>query len=257
MSTNAVLFVSLVLDLLAFTLILPLMPSILDYYARHDEVCFCSLCPEMITAGKWGTQSGVYSSLQSVAAGFSEWIHSPGEYERVLFGGIIGSWFSLLQFLATPFVGAMSDVMGRKIPLLICLTGVAGSYALWAVAGKSFLLFCVSRTMGGLCKGNISIATAIVTDVSGHKERGKGMALIGIAFSVGFIVGPMVGAILSNLTSQTTAFFALPALVALSLSLLNLLFTAVRFQESLAPRDRVCPLHSRLRASHSLSAIFP
>lgn len=152
---------------------------------------------------------------------------------------MIGSWFSLLQFLATPFVGAMSDVLGRKIPLLICLTGVTASYALWAFAGKSFLLFCVSRTIGGLCKGNISIATAVMTDVSGHKERGKGMALIGIAFSVGFIVGPMLGALLSNLTAHTSTFFALPAVVALSLSLLNLLFTAFRLPESLPMSDRV------------------
>lgn len=184
-------------------------------------------------------QSGAYSSLQSAVSSFSQWIQSPGEYERVLFGGMIGSWFSLLQFLATPFVGAVSDVLGRKIPLLMCLTGVTASYALWAFARKSFLLFCLSRTIGGLCKGNISIATAIMTDVSGHKERGKGMALIGIAFSVGFIVGPMLGALLSHPAAHTSTLFALPALVALSLSLLNVLFTAFRLQESLQLPDRV------------------
>lgn len=191
----------------------------------------------MITSARM--QSGIYSSLESAVSGFSDWIQSPGEYERVLFGGMIGSWFSLLQFLATPFVGAMSDVLGRKIPLLICLTGVTASYALWAFARKSFLLFCVSRTIGGLCKGNVSIATAVMTDVSGDKERGKGMALIGIAFSVGFIVGPMLGALLSNLTTHTATFCAVPAIVALSLSLLNLVFTGFRLQESLPPRDRV------------------
>ena len=176
-------------------------------------------------------------------SGFSSWIHSPSEHEKVLFGGVLGSWFSLLQFLVTPFIGAVSDVTGRRWPLLACLIGVCVSHALWAVARNSFLLFVVSRTMGGLCKGNVSIATAIVTDVSGEGERGKGMALIGIAFSVGFIVGPMAGAVLA---SHSAASSFAPALLALCLSLLNLLFTAAAFRESLPPLHRVCaPLSLR------------
>lgn len=206
----------------------------------HDP-CIYYNC---VFASRFPTQSGLYSRLQSAASGFTAWIHSPLEYERVLFAGMIGSWFSLLQFMATPFVGAVSDVFGRKVPLLICLIGVSISYALWSVSHTSFLLFCVSRTIGGLCKGNVSLATAIVTDVSGEKDRGKGMALIGIAFSVGFIVGPMLGAILSscNVTAiaGSSKFFAVPALVALSLSLLNVVFTAVYFDESLPLKHRVC-----------------
>lgn len=190
--------------------------------------------------------------MESAASCFTTWIQSPAEYEKVLFGGMIGSWFSLLQFLATPFIGSMSDVFGRKIPLLLCLIGVSVSYALWTVSHTSFLLFCVSRTIGGLCKGNISLSTAIVTDISGEKDRGKGMALIGIAFSIGFIVGPMLGALLSNVTrisGSSSDFFAVPALIAFSLSLLNIAFTAARFRETL-------PLDHRVRSLPHFTRLF-
>ena len=215
------------------------MPSMIRLVVQHDRVA-------KKLRNNCHIQSGLYSRMESAASGFTVWIQSPLEYEKVLFGGMIGSWFSLLQFLTTPFVGAMSDVFGRKIPLLICLSGVSFSYALWAVSHKSFLLFCMSRTIGGLCKGNVSLSTAVVTDVSGEKDRGKGMALIGIAFSVGFIVGPMLGAILSNMThiAGSSQFFAVPAVVALSLSVLNVVFTALRFTESLPLQHRVRPLTS-------------
>ena len=192
-------------------------------------------------------------------SGFASWIQSPPQHEKVLFGGIIGSWFSLLQFLATPFIGAASDVAGRKLPLLLCLLGITFSYALWAAAHSSFLLFCVSRTIGGLCKGNISLSTAIVTDVSDERSRGKGMALIGIAFSVGFIVGPMMGALLSNMRHSfaSSDFFAVPALVALSLSFANVLFTALLFRESLPPQHRVRTGAAAHRCSPSAHAHSP
>ena len=77
--------------------------------------------------------------------------------------------------------------------LLLSTAGVAISYALW-VNASSFKLFVLARIIGGLSKGNVSLATAIVADVSGPKTRQRGMALIGIAFSIGFLVGPLVGA---------------------------------------------------------------
>ena len=70
---------------------------------------------------------------------------------------------------------------------------MALSYALW-VNASSFALFVLARIIGGLSKGNVSLATAIVADVSSHKTRQRGMAFIGIAFSIGFLIGPLVGA---------------------------------------------------------------
>ena len=78
----------------------------------------------------------------------------------------------------------MSDLYGRRPLLLLSTLGIALSYGVWASAG-TFSMFVLARIIGGLSKGNVSLATAIVTDESTPKTRGKGMALIGIAFSIG------------------------------------------------------------------------
>lgn len=100
----------------------------------------------------------------------------------------MGSWFSLLQYISMPVMGSLSDIYGRKPLLLMSLIGISISYLFWSFSSHLFSIFLIFRTIGGLSKGNISLSTAIVTDVSSESDRGKGMALIGISFSVGFIV---------------------------------------------------------------------
>lgn len=97
-----VVFVSLLFDLLAFTMILPLLPSLLDYYKKTDT-------------------TGLYGQLLSLVQVFQEKIGAPDKYNSVLFGGVLGSMFSFLQFVASPIVGGLSDVYGRKPVLLVCL----------------------------------------------------------------------------------------------------------------------------------------
>ena len=70
--------------------------------------------------------------------------------------------------------------------------GIAFSYLLW-VLSSNFAIFVLARIIGGVSKGNVSLSTAIVTDVTTPATRGKGMALIGVAFSLGFLFGPMIG----------------------------------------------------------------
>ena len=133
-----------------------------------------------------------HSNLQ--VKSFGTLIGAPEEkFNSVLFGGLLGSLFSFLQFLASPLIGGLSDHFGRRPLLLISTAGVAFSYALW-VNASTFGLFVLARIIGGLSKGNVSLATAIVADVSSPKTRQRGMAFIGIAFSIGFLVGPLVGA---------------------------------------------------------------
>lgn len=96
-------FISLLLDLLAFTMILPLLPALLDHYKNTDG------------------PNGLYSYLQSSIKSFQDFLHSPERFNSVLFGGFLGSMFSFLQFLASPIVGSFSDVYGRKPVLLTCL----------------------------------------------------------------------------------------------------------------------------------------
>ncbi|XP_035308214.1 major facilitator superfamily domain-containing protein 10 isoform X2 [Cricetulus griseus] len=110
--------------------------------------------------------------------------------------GLIGSAFSLLQFFSAPLTGAASDCLGRRPVMLLCLTGMAISYAVWA-ASRSFKAFLASRVIGGISKGNVSLSTAIVADLGSPPTRSQGMAVIGVAFSLAFTVGPMLGAFLS------------------------------------------------------------
>ncbi|XP_078107370.1 major facilitator superfamily domain-containing protein 10-like isoform X2 [Sander vitreus] len=210
-----IVFITLLLDLLGFTLILPLLPSILDHYAQ--------------------TGDGVYQSLQSVVDWFREAVGIPMEkkYNSVLFGGLIGSLFSLLQFLSSPVTGALSDHYGRRPLLILTTLGLMSSYAVWAVS-QSFSMFLLFRVIGGICKGNVSLCTAVMADLPCPKARNRGMAMIGIAFSLGFTVGPLMGAYFA-LSSRTTGnvFYQTPALLALAFSAADVLFIWVMLPETL------------------------
>uniref|UniRef100_A0A8C5AQG6 Major facilitator superfamily domain containing 10 n=1 Tax=Gadus morhua TaxID=8049 RepID=A0A8C5AQG6_GADMO len=224
-----VVFVALLLDLLGFTLILPLFPSILDHYGQ--------------------TADPVYQSLQSVVDWFREAVGIPMErkYNSVLFGGLIGSLFSLLQFLSSPLTGAASDRLGRRPLLLLTTAGLALSYAVWATS-RSFSGFLVFRVVGGICKGNVSVCTAVVADLPCPKARNRGMAMIGIAFSLGFTLGPLMGAYFAVHAGQGELFHQYPALLALLFSLADLLFIWLLLPETLVsspglegPRDLLNP----------------
>lgn len=222
------MFLSLLVDLLGFTVILPLIPSMLEYYSSHDE-------------------SGLYNYLLSKVDGFRVFIGAPDtdRFNLVLFGGLLGSLFSLLQFLASPVIGAASDVVGRKPMLLLSLVGILTSYALWAVS-YSFGVFVIARVLAGVSKGNVSLSTAIVTDVTSVKGRSKGMALVGAAFSLGFLFGPSIGAAFSvwgkGEGPSTFLTYQYPAVFALSLALLNLLLVIVFYKESLPIKQRASSL---------------
>ena len=83
---------------------------------------------------------------------FGAWIGADEQFNSVLFGGLLGSLFSFLQFVASPLVGGLSDHFGRRPLLLLSTAGVALSYALWANA-STFGLFVLARIIGGLSKG--------------------------------------------------------------------------------------------------------
>lgn len=105
---------------------------------------------------------------------------------------------------------------------------------LWALSGN-FGIFVIARIVGGISKGNISLSMAVITDVSNKDNRGKGMALVGIAFSIGFILGPMIGAMFSKFSDKTTdTWFVYPALFAVCLSLLDVLFVTFYVKETLS-----------------------
>ena len=117
----------------------------------------------------------------------------------IIFGFLVAS-FSLMQFIATPILGQFSDKFGRKKILAISLAGTCISYILFAVGIiiKNIPLLFISRAFDGITGGNISVAQAVVADVTTPENRSKNFGLIGSAFGLGFILGPFLGGILSE-----------------------------------------------------------
>ncbi len=133
----------LVLDLIAFTVILPLLPAILDHY----EV-----------ASKDGKEETLLDATYRIMNWVRKMINIPDnkKYNNVLIGGILGSLFSFLQFVANPLFGSVSDILGRRKTMIISMIGTAVSYFIW-LKSDSFKVFLLSRVIGGLCKGSVQI----------------------------------------------------------------------------------------------------
>ena len=88
--------------------------------------------------------AGLYQAMDAKVKAFGSYLGSPEQFNSVLFGGLIGSLFSFLQFVASPLIGGMSDLFGRRPLLLLSTAGVAASYAIWATA-SSFKIFVIAR----------------------------------------------------------------------------------------------------------------
>nr|CAG4649515.1 EOG090X09U7 [Scapholeberis mucronata]SVE93750.1 EOG090X09U7 [Scapholeberis mucronata] len=217
--TAWIIFSSLIIDLVGFTVILPLMPKLLDHYSS--------------------TGGSSMSFLESTVKTLQQMLNIPVNFNSVMTGGVLGSLFSILQFLASPLAGCLSDCYGRKPALLLSMVGIASSYALWLVS-DSFAVFMIARAVGGVSKANVSLATAVMADITDSTNRAKAMALIGVAFAIGFIVGPVTGAAfsawgVSSISAGNWWFW--PAMFSLTLAILNIGYIACFFTESL-PLDK-------------------
>ncbi len=229
--TLGIVFLTLFLDLVGFSIIFPLFPAMLDYYLPFGAGSDTLLGQLVGPLHDWAVRSGA---------------SNPDLMTAVLFGGILGSLYSLLQFVCAPLWGAYSDRVGRRKVLLITIAGLALSYVAWFFAA-SFWVLVLARVLGGIMGGNLSVATAAVADVTSREKRSGGMAIVGIAFGLGFLVGPAIGG-LCSLVDLTERFpglarigvnpFSLPALVSLLLAVLNLVWVARRFDETLPEKKR-------------------
>lgn len=216
------MFLTMFMDLVGFSIIFPMFPAMAKYYLSVDaDNFFLSKMMALI------------SNIQTYSVGADG---SVGMSTVVLFGGLLGALYSLLQFVAAPIWGGISDRIGRRPVLLISVFGLMISYIMWIFSG-SFTLLIAARAIGGLMSGNLSIASAVASDVTDEKNRSKGMAVIGIAFALGFVFGPALGGILSMYNPITyhpewAAFgvnpFSAPAALAALLSLINF-FTILKF----------------------------
>ncbi len=226
-STVKVVFLTLFLDLIGFSIIFPLFPKLAQYYLTIDSENFFL--------------KGLFGLINAFTNVGGSTISSV-----VLFGGALGALYSLLQFVAAPIWGGLSDKFGRKPILLVSVFGLFVSYVLWVFSG-SFTLLLIARFIGGMMGGNISAATAAIADVTDYKTRSKGMAFVGIAFALGFIFGPAIGGLLSlidltqlypSLEAYGVNPFSMPALLAAVLSLLNLYLIVKNFKETLSAENR-------------------
>jgi MFS transporter, DHA1 family, tetracycline resistance protein len=121
--------------------------------------------------------------------------------------GLLGTSFSLMQFLFSPIWGRWSDRIGRKPIIMLGLMGSCVSYLVLALSTSLTLLF-VARIIGGIAGANIPAAQAYIADVTTPENRAKGMGMIGAAFGLGFIFGPAIGGVLSRVSPETPMWFA-------------------------------------------------
>ncbi len=145
--------------------------------------------------------------------------------------GLLVASYAAAQLVGAPILGRLSDRYGRRPVLFLSGLGTFISLILIGLSRDLTLLFG-SRILDGLTGGNISVAQAYITDVTDSKNRARGLGLIGAAFGLGFIFGPLTGGFLSRWG------FALPAFVAASLTLISLLLIIFWLPESLPPEKR-------------------
>lgn len=178
------IFLVVLIDLLGFSLILPLLP----YYAK------------------------TFGSSQLVT-------------------GLLIASYALAQLIGSPILGRFSDRFGRRPILLISIFGTFLGFILLGVANSLLILF-LARIFDGLTGGNISVAQAYISDVTDEKSRAKGLGMIGAAFGLGFIIGPVTGGFLSQWGYNVPAFFAA------GISFMNMLLIYFWLPESLPEEKR-------------------
>jgi MFS family permease len=127
------------------------------------------------------------------------YVHTMGGSAQTV--GFILSSFSFTQLVATPFLGRLSDKLGRRPIILVSLLGNAASMILFALATQTRLLplLLLSRIIAGATAGNISACQAAIADVTEGDERAKGMGRVGAAIGLGMVLGPAAGSALSTL----------------------------------------------------------
>jgi DHA1 family tetracycline resistance protein-like MFS transporter len=188
------------IDLLGFSLILPLLP----YYA------------ETFNASKFVT-------------------------------GLLIAVYALMQLIGAPILGRLSDRYGRRPILLVSIFGTFIGFLLFGFATTLWMLFA-ARILDGITGGNLSVAQAYISDVTDARNRAKGLGLIGAAFGLGFIIGPVTGGILSQYG------YSVPAFVAAGLALINFILIYAWLPESLT-KERRAQLGEQKKPAVTLSAL--
>jgi predicted MFS family arabinose efflux permease len=139
--------------------------------------------------------------------------------------------FAIAQFFATPVIGKLSDRFGRKRMLVLSLAGTVIANLLAGTAANALMLF-LARFLDGVTGGNVSVAQAMISDVTSPQERAKGFGVFGAAFGLGFVLGPAIS-LLAQQISLGASFLVSSAIAAIALVL-----TLTLLPETLPPEQR-------------------
>ncbi|KAI7952066.1 hypothetical protein MJO28_007750 [Puccinia striiformis f. sp. tritici] len=233
-----IIFFSLLLDLLAFTMPLPLFPRLIASFVEAER-----------TQGDTTLLSTTLHTIRASRTALATWrtipitpmtVTSNSKWDVTILGGILGSIFSFCQFLISPIIGRLSDRYGRRPVLLMTMIGNIISAILW-LTSTSFGPYVLSRAVGGLSEGNVQLSIAVISDVSDRESRAKSLALVGIAFSLCFTFGPILGAWFAMRAPPLQAtkllgiglnVYAVPALISLLLLIFETLYLAFALPET-------------------------
>lgn len=183
------IFVTLVLDVLAMGIIIPVLPKLIE--------------------------------------GFMEGQHA----DAVRMGSLLGLVWAIMQFVFTPIQGALSDRFGRRPVLLASMTGLGIDYVIMALAPNLTWLI-IGRALSGITAASFSTANAYIADVTTPDKRAAAFGMMGAAFGIGFVLGPLLGGITGSIDPR------LPFWIAAALSLLNALYGYFILPKSLPPEKR-------------------
>lgn len=148
-----------------------------------------------------------------------------------VYGGWLMFAFAIMQFLFSPIFGGLSDQFGRRPVLLISLLGFGLDYILLALAPTITWLF-IGRILAGITGASFTTATAYIADVSEPEKRAQNFGMIGAAFGLGFIIGPVIGGLLGQFGER------IPFYAAAGITLLNWLYGFFVLPESLDKANR-------------------
>ena len=185
----AFIFVTVVLDILALGIVIPVLPHLVEEFMGGD------------TAGA----AKIY--------------------------GLFGTVWALMQFISMPVMGALSDRFGRRRVILLSNLGLGLDYILMALAPNLAWLF-VGRVISGITAASISTAMAYIADVTPTEKRAAAFGKVGMAFGLGFVLGPAIGGVLGSVDPR------LPFWAAAAFSLANALYGMFVLPESLSPEKR-------------------
>ena len=162
--------------------------------------------------------------------------------------GLLIAVYALMQLIGAPILGRLSDRFGRRPILLISIFGTFLGFVLFGFATSLWMLF-VARILDGITGGNLSVAQAYISDVTDAQNRAKGLGLVGAAFGIGFIIGPVTGGLLSQYG------YNIPAFVAAGLALLNFIVVYAWLPESLTAEQRQ-QMNTQQRPAITLEALL-